>query len=210
MNKLTSLGLLLIMSLLTSISCMVVAEVVISERFCADPSVHKYGEKYYLYATNDQDNSGKYWDSTDWRLFSSNDFNNWQDEGSFLSANIFKWAKKGVKAWAPGAYARNGKYYFYAPVGGNQIGVAVSNKPNKNFIDARMNALVDNARDKNAGDEPIDPAIFVDKQGQAYMYFGTRVPKVVKLNKDMISLEEEIQDVKIIGFPKSDKKKTYG
>ncbi|MGL1958734.1 MAG: family 43 glycosylhydrolase [Colwellia sp.] len=200
----------LIVLFITINPLVALSETIISDRFCADPSIHKYNGRFYLYATNDQDNSGKYWDSTDWRLFSSDNLKVWKDEGSFLSASIFKWAKAGVKAWAPGGYSRNGKYYFYAPVGGNQIGVAISDSPEGPFIDARSNALVDNSRDKNAGDEPIDPAIFVDNKGQAYMYFGTRVPKVVKLNKDMVSLESEIFDVEIIGFPKSDIKKSYG
>lgn len=43
----------------------------ISTRFNGDPSPHYFKGRYYLYATNDQDNSGKYWDSTDWRVFSS-------------------------------------------------------------------------------------------------------------------------------------------
>jgi hypothetical protein len=37
----------------------------ISTEFSADPSVHFFNGRFYLYATNDQGNSGKYWDSTD-------------------------------------------------------------------------------------------------------------------------------------------------
>jgi hypothetical protein len=65
----------------------------ISERFAADPSAHFFAGRYYVYATNDQDNSGKYWDSTDWRVFGSRDIVHWRDEGSRLSVAIFKWAK---------------------------------------------------------------------------------------------------------------------
>ncbi|HEX6611497.1 MAG TPA: hypothetical protein VF051_12025, partial [Hyphomicrobiaceae bacterium] len=65
----------------------------ISQRFNADPSPHFFAGKFYVYATNDHDNSGKYWDSTDWRLFSSDDLKTWKDEGSFLSVSVFKWAK---------------------------------------------------------------------------------------------------------------------
>ncbi len=203
---------LLVSGLLSSLlfSAASSADVLISERFAADPSAHKFGDTYYVYATNDQDNSGEYWDSTEWRLFSSKDLESWKDEGSFLHNSVFKWADKDAKAWAPGAFERNGKYYFYAPVGGNQIGVAVSDNPKGPFVDPINKPLVEKPRDKNVGAEPIDPAIFVDTDGQAYMYFGTRVPKVVPLGNDMVSLDGEITDVIVNGYPADDEKKKYG
>jgi len=186
------------------------AETLISERFSADPSIHFFAGKYYLYATNDQDNSGTYWDSTDWRLFSSADLKSWQDEGSFLDISVFAWAEKTAKAWAPGAIERNGKFYFFAPVGGKQIGVAVSDKPFTGFKDPLGKALIETPRDANAGAEPIDPMVYIDKDGQTYLYFGTRIPKVVKLKENMQQLDGDIQDIIIQGFPEDDKKKKYG
>jgi beta-xylosidase len=182
----------------------------ISQRFNADPSPHYFDGKFYVYATNDHDNSNKYWDSTDWRLFSSKDLASWDDEGSFLSVTVFKWARKDAKAWAPEAAYRDGKYYFYAPVGGDKIGVAVSTSPKGPFTDARKDALIDKKRDKNAGAEPIDPAVLIDDDGQAYLMFGTRVPKIVKLKADMISTDGPIMNMVVRGWPKDDKKKTYG
>jgi beta-xylosidase len=182
----------------------------ISQRFNADPSPHYFDGKFYVYATNDQDNSGKYWDSTDWRLFSSTDLSAWKDEGSFLTVSVFGWAKPDAKAWAPEAAYRNGNYFFYAPVGGDKIGVAVSKNPKGPFSDALGTALIDKARDANAGDEPIDPAVLVDDDGQAYLMFGTRVPKIVKLKADMIHTEGPIENIVVRGFPANDPKKVYG
>ncbi|QBE66045.1 family 43 glycosylhydrolase [Pseudoduganella lutea] len=181
----------------------------ISPRFNADPSPHYFttqaGGKFYLYATDDASNSGNYWDSTTWRLYTSPDMKAWTDAGIPLDVTVFKWARPDAKAWAPEAAQRNGKFYFYAPVGGDKIGVAVSSRPDGGFADARGTPLVDKARDANAGDEPIDPAVFVDKDDQAYLYFGTRVPKVVKLKADMITLDGPILDVAIAGLPALDK-----
>ena len=182
----------------------------VSQRFAADPSPHVFNGRFYLYATNDQDNSGKYWDSTDWRVFSSRDLAHWQDDGSFLSVKVFAWARPDAKAWAPEAAYRHGRYYFYAPIGGDKIGVAVSRAPEGPFTDARDDALVDKARDANAGDEPIDPAVLIDDDGKAYLAFGTRVPKIVRLKRDMIHTDGPIETVKIVGFPAADPKKTYG
>jgi len=182
----------------------------ISPRFSADPSPHYFAGKFYVYATDDASNSGKYWDSTTWRLFTSSDLQTWTDAGIPLAVTVFQWARPDAKAWAPEAAFRNGKYYFYAPVGGDKIGVAVSARPDGGFADALGAPLVDKGRDANAGDEPIDPAVFVDKDGQAYLYFGTRVPKVVKLKADMVTLDGPIRNVAIEGLPASDPKKKYG
>jgi len=186
------------------------AENPISNRFNADPSPHYFNGRFYLYATNDQDNSGKYWDSTDWRVFSSGDLAHWVDDGSFLSVKAFKWARPDAKAWAPEAAYRNGRYYFYAPVGGDRIGVAVSVKPEGPYADARTDPLIDKARDSNAGDEPIDPAVLIDDDGQAYLVFGTRVPKIVRLKSDMTHTDGPIRNIVIEGFPADDPKKKYG
>jgi beta-xylosidase len=184
----------------------------VSPRFNADPSPHYFktpaGGAFFLYATDDASNSGKYWDSTSWRLFTSPDMAAWTDAGVPLDVTVFKWARPDAKAWAPEAAFRDGRYYFYAPVGGDKIGVAVSDRPDGGFVDARTDALVDKARDANAGDEPIDPAVFVDKDGQAYLYFGTRVPKVVKLKADMVNLDGPIRNVRIDGL--AEQQKAYG
>ena len=194
-----------ILMLMCAIPAVSMAAQPISPRFSADPSAHFFSDKergqFYVYATDDASNSGKYWDSTSWRLYTSPDSLRWTDAGIPLSVTVFKWARPDAKAWAPEVAHRNGKYYFYAPVGGDKIGVAVSDRPDGGYSDARTDPLVDKARDSNAGDEPIDPAVFVDNSGQAYMYFGTRVPKVVKLRPDMTSTDGAIKNVVIHNMP---------
>jgi beta-xylosidase len=182
----------------------------ISPRFSADPSPHAFDGRYYIYATDDASNSGTYWDSTTWRLYVSKDLAHWKDAGAFMAVTAFKWARPDAKAWAPEAAHRNGRYYFYAPVGGDRIGVAVASRPEGPFVDAIGAPLVDKARDANAGDEPIDPQVLIDDDGQAYLVFGTRVPKIVKLGADMTSLAGPILDLVITGFPADDPKKKYG
>ncbi|PIB93863.1 family 43 glycosylhydrolase [Caulobacter sp. FWC2] len=182
----------------------------ISPRFNADPSPHVFRSGYYLYATDDASNSGTYWDSTTWRLYTSKDFKTWKDGGAFLGVSVFSWARPDAKAWAPDAAYRNGKYYFYAPVGGDKIGVAVADRPEGPFKDAIGAPLVDKARDANTGAEPIDPQVLIDDDGQAYMVFGCREPKIVKLGKDMVSLAGPIEDLVVTGLPSDDPKKKFG
>ena len=206
--------LLPVVALLLANTCF--GAVPLSTRFNADPSPHFVkGERgtpdmFYLYATDDASNSGKYWDSTSWRLYSSRDMEHWRDDGAFLNVSVFKWARPDAKAWAPEMAQRNGRFYFYAPVGGDKIGVAVAQSPAGPFVDARGTPLVDKGRDPNAGDEPIDPQVFVDDDGRAYMVFGTRVPKMVQLERDMITTTGPISDIVINGLPSGAGHKGYG
>ena len=181
------------------------AQTLLTKNFSADPSPHYFNGKYYVYATDDQNNSGEKWDSTSWRLLVSSDLANWEDKGPLLPATVFKWAAAGANAWAPEALEYKGKYYFFAPVNQTQIGLAVSDKPEGPFVDALGKPLVDKERDANAGAEPIDPAVFVDTDGRIYMYFGTRVPKVVELAPDLSGTRGPIRDVAVSGFPAASK-----
>ncbi|WP_416904421.1 AbfB domain-containing protein [Micromonospora echinospora] len=167
-------------------------------RFAADPSAHVFNNRMYIYATDDESNSGTYWDSNSWRTYSSADLVNWTDHGAPFSVSGFSWATQ--YAWAPSAAARNGYHYLYLPVDRTKIGVARSTTPTGGFSDPRGSALIERGRDANTGEEPIDPAAFVDDDGQAYLYFGgARAPRVVRLNADMISTSGAIQSVTITG-----------
>ena len=162
-------------------------------KFLADPSAHVFGGRVYVYLTNDSSNTEKYWDSTNWRLLSSADMTRWQDHGVVLSLRDIAWAKQ--YAWAPAAVERNGTYYLYVPVDRTRMAVASAPSPTGPFRDARGEPILDKARDANTGAEPIDPMVFVDDDGQAYMYFGSRTPKVVRLAPDMVRMDGEIRDV---------------
>lgn len=176
------------------------ANPIIADRFVADPSAHVFNGRVHIYLTDDQTNSGTYWDSKSWRSYSSSNLVDWTDHGDIFSISGFSWASQ--YAWAPGATERNGRYYLYLPVDRTKIGVAVSSSPTGPFTDARGSALVDKARDANTGDEPIDPMIFTDDDGSSYMYFGTRTPKVVRLGADMASTAGPITDVGVTGATK--------
>jgi len=116
---------------------------------------------------------------------------NWTDHGTVVSLKTFPWAVQENDAWASHAIERNGKFYFYASVSvpgwpKNVIAVAVADKPLGPFKDALGRPLID----KTTG--YIDPAAFIDDDGQAYLYWGNPHLWYVKLNEDMISYSGEI------------------
>ncbi|SCL34322.1 Glycosyl hydrolases family 43 [Micromonospora nigra] len=170
----------------------------IVNRFAADPSMLVANDRMYIYATDDQGNSGTYWDSDAWRVYSSSNLVDWTDHGAPFAVGGFSWARQ--YAWAPSAVRRNGYYYLYLPVDRTKIGVARSTSPTGGFSDPRGTPLIERGRDANTGEEPIDPAAFVDDNGQAYLYFGgARAPKVVRLNADLTSTSGAIQNITISG-----------
>jgi arabinoxylan arabinofuranohydrolase len=159
--------------------------------FTADPNATVYGDRVYLYVSHDVDGQDDY-DMVDYRGFSSDDMVNWQDHGVLIHADSLPWA---TNLYAPGACAKNGKYYLYMPNGGSSIGVAVSDDPGGPFVDPIGDALVTKNYPNSNVPWLFDPACFVDDDGQGYLYFGGgndggQNARVIRLNDDMISLKD--------------------
>jgi len=166
---------------------------VIQTYYTADPAPMVHNGTVYLYTSHDEDVTVKnFFTMNDWRCYSSKDMVNWTDHGAILSYKDFSWARG--DAWAGQCIFRNGKFYYYLPVnqknGGNAIGVAVSDSPTANFKDAIGKPLL-------SGFGYIDPTVFIDDDGQAYLYWGNPQLYYVKLNKDMVSYDEKVGIVKV-------------
>ena len=161
--------------------------------FQADPSAHVFGKTVWIYPSHDIAGSTG-WDMVDWHAFSSTDLVHWTDHGVIFGVKDLKWASK--YAWAPDCISRNGKYYFYFPAD-FQIGVAVSKSPVGPFKDALGKPLI--VRNEG-GTTAMDPCVFIDDDGQAYLYYGQNDLRVVKLNKDMITKKGEIASVAVKNF----------
>jgi arabinoxylan arabinofuranohydrolase len=163
---------------------------IVQTNYTADPAPMVYNGKVYLYTSHDEDDS-TWFTMNDWRLYTTEDMVNWTDHGAVLSYKEFSWAK--MNAWAPQCIERKGKFYLYVPItdrqGKNGIGVAVADSPYGPFIDPLGKPLVSNS---NAD---IDPTVFIDDDGQAYLFWGNPVCHYVKLNEDMISIDGEIKQV---------------
>jgi hypothetical protein len=149
--------------------------------YTADPAPLVHNGRVYLYTGRDEDGS-TYFTMKEWRVWSSADMVNWTDHGSPLNLASFSWADQ--NAWAGQAIERNGKFYWYVPMrvratGRMAVGVAVADSPTGPYRDAIGRPLVDT--------NEIDPTVFIDSDGQAYLYWGNPNLWYVKLNPDMIS-----------------------
>ncbi|MFB6552767.1 family 43 glycosylhydrolase [Streptomyces sp. NPDC056405] len=153
----------------------------------ADPDIEVYDGRYWVFPTT----SKGYFEQTYLDAFSSTDLIHWTKHSNVLTTANVSWAKYAV--WAPAPVERNGKYYLYfaandiqnnSQLGG--IGVAVADRPEGPYKDALGKPLISQFRN---GAQPIDQDVFIDDDGQAYMYYGGwHHANVVKLNPDMTSL----------------------
>ena len=164
---------------------------IIQTKYTADPAPMVYNDTVFLYTTHDEDDAEGF-KMQDWLLYTSTDMVNWTDHGVVASLKSFDWVKRDNGAWAEQVVERNGKFYMYCPIHGNGIGVLVSDSPYGPFKDPLGKPLV---WQKEHWDD-IDPTVFIDEDGQAYMYWGNPNCYYVKLNEDMISYSGDIVKLK--------------
>ncbi len=145
----------------------------VPEDYMADPAVHEFNGKLYIYPSHDRESgipendNGDHFDMNDYHVFSLEDVMEGEvtDHGVVLSVSQIKWA--GRQLWDCDVAYKDGKYYMYFPLKDKndifRIGVAVSDNPAGPFIPNS---------DPIKGSYSIDPAIFDDGDGKYYMYFG--------------------------------------
>ncbi len=140
--------------------------------YMADPSVHVFNGKVYIYPSHDrqsiyeENDNGDHFDMKDYHVFSTDDIMNGEiaDHGVVLDVEDIPW--HGRQLWDCDVAGKNGKFYMYFPLKDRndifRIGVAVADRPEGPF-----KALPD----PMWGSYSIDPAVF--KEGNDYfMYFG--------------------------------------
>ena len=140
--------------------------------FTADPSAHVFEGKLYIYPSHDLDHDGPDNDNgdqykmEDYHVLSMDDIDApCIDHGEALHMKDVPWVSK--QMWAPDVALKNGTYYLYFPArdkdGIFRIGVATSKNPAGPFTPEP---------DYIPGSFSIDPAVFVDDDGKAYIYYG--------------------------------------
>ena len=193
--------------------------------YMADPAVHIFNGKLYIYPSHDRESgipendNGDHFDMKDYHVFSLDDVENGKvtDHGVVLDVKDIPWA--GRQLWDCDVAHKNGKYYMYFPLKDKNdsfhIGVAIADRPEGPFIPQP---------DPIRGSYSIDPCI-LEENGEYYMYFGglwggqlqryrdnkalesaafpadnePAIPsRVAKLSKDMLQFAEEPRPVIIL------------
>ena len=136
----------------------------------ADPEAAVFDSNYWVYPTF----SDKYDKQVFFDAFSSPDLVRWEKHPHILDTNAVRWAKRAM--WAPAITAKDGRYYFFFAANDIQndsskggIGVAVSRHPQGPYKDYLGKPLIGQFHN---GAQPIDQAVFRDKDGQYYIIYG--------------------------------------
>lgn len=150
--------------------------------FVPDVEAHVWEDgRIYLYGSFDIKGK-KGFCSPVHHVYSSSDMINWTDHGVVFSISDSKWAKDCGVLYAPDCAYKNGVYYLYYCVPDGRCGVARSTSPTGPFEDV---GIIE-------GVWGIDPAVFIDDDGQAYLYWGQLTwCKAAKLKDNMVQIQED-------------------
>ncbi|OKP95259.1 glycoside hydrolase family 43 protein [Paenibacillus sp. P46E] len=200
-------------------------EPLVTHIYTADPSAHVFEGKIYIYPSHDLDHNGPDNDNgdqyamEDYHVLSIENFESpVTDHGQVLHLSEIPWASQ--QLWAPDAAYKNNTYYLFFPArdreGVFRLGVATASSPAGPFSPQP---------DYIPGSFSIDPAVFVDEDDRAYIYFGglwggqleqwqtgtfrpgaegpaldqpALGPRVALLSEDMLSLQEAPQEISIV------------
>jgi len=166
---------------------------VIRDQFTADPTARVFNGKMYLFPSHDipapESFPRKDWFCmADYHVFSSSNLTDWTDHGVIVSQEKVDWVNPtSFSMWAPDCIERNGKYYFYFPANvktgrGFGIGVAIADKPEGPYTP--QSEPIAKARG-------IDPSVFIDRDGQAYIYYSMGRIFAAKLKENMTELASD-------------------
>ncbi|MBR5956488.1 MAG: family 43 glycosylhydrolase, partial [Bacteroidales bacterium] len=142
--------------------------------YMADPSVHVFDGKLYIYPSHDwesgipEDDFGSHFAMKDYHVLSLEGKDPMtspvKDHGVALKIEDIKWA--GRQLWDCDVARKNGKYYLYFPLKDKtdifRFGVAVSDSPTGPFVPQP---------DPMRGSYSIDVCVF-EENGEYYFYFG--------------------------------------
>ena len=165
---------------------------IITTAYTPDPAPFVYGDTLYMFTGHDEDDA-TYFKMKEWMLYSTEDMVNWTYLGTPVTTATFEWAFQGDRAWASQAVEREGKWYWYvclteAATNADALAVAVADDPQGPYRDAIGGPLA-------TGWSFIDPTVFIDNDGSAYLFWGNKGCWYGKLASDMISFENGYQEV---------------
>lgn len=182
---------------------------IVTDMYTADPCPLVYEDTLYIFTGHDEQNqTDKFFLMNDWYIFSTTDMYNYTNHGVSLSLNDFSWVE--CCAFASHCIERNGKFFWYISAKhkdeathrheGFAIGVAVADHPTGPYKDAIGAPIICDSTEGTVVLD-IDPAVFIDDDGQAYLIWGSWGEcRMVRLKENMIETEGDIEVVELTEF----------
>ena len=169
---------------------------IVTHKHTADPAALVKGDTLFLDTGVDFAGNQSGYKMHEWALFTTTDMRTWTEHKSPLHVDEFKWQNSHA-AYAGHVAEKDGKYYFYVSTNWCGIGVAVADSPYGPFKDAIGKPLLTNANCPGTDHSwaCIDPAIYQDEEGNAWIYWGNRRCFMAKLKPNMIEIDGEVKDI---------------
>jgi hypothetical protein len=172
----------------------------ITHKYTADAAAMVHEDTLWIFTGEDAAGGQNRYIMHNWCVFSTTDMKHYKEHPIPLYGADFKWSSR--QAYAAHVVERKGKFYFYVSTNATGIGVAVAERPQGPYKDALGKPLLTNA-DCFASTHSwacIDPAVFIDDDGQAWIFWGNRECYYAKLKENMIELDGPVKQVKFEGF----------
>lgn len=174
-----------IVAMIISVRCLAQNPIVPPGIYIADPSAHVWEDgRIYIYGSRDE--SPDYYCSWDHHVLSSSDMMNWQiTENAFSSRGPNDQVSYSDNIlYAPDCQYRDGTYYLYYCLASNEDteGVATGRSPTGPFTNGKRIDL--------GGINQIDPAVFIDDDGQGYYIWGQFSAKMARLKPNLIEIDK--------------------
>ncbi|ADE54000.1 family 43 glycosylhydrolase [Coraliomargarita akajimensis] len=183
--------------------------------YTADPTARVIDGKVFVFPSTDIPNQN---DGTEFNgftmpgysIFSSTNLVQWDDYDRQISQSDVTWARQDKYVmWAPDCIEKDGTYYFYYPSqrasdNGFRIGLATASEPEGPYT--LETSYI-------SGANGIDPNVFIDDDGQAYLYWGggngTTSLRGAKLSSDMKSLDGATTSIVTYNLPAGYREGTF-
>ncbi len=174
----------------------------ITHKHTADPATMVVGDTLWLYTGSDEPGNKPGYHMPNWCVFSTTDMQHWTEHPIPLWVKEFEAWDRSHTAYAAQCIERDGKYYYYISTNGSGIGVAVADSPRGPFRDAIGRPLLTQADCAGASHSwvCIDPAVFIDDDGQAYLFWGNKYCYYARLKPNMIELDGPVHSVELPDF----------
>lgn len=133
----------------------------------ADLFVYRDGTDYYMVATTEKSPFFTKENGEFYEIYHSKDLQNWSEPKKIIEMRNISWSEHSW-AWAPSLTKYNG-YWYLSVCTNSQIGIAVSETPDGVYRDVMGKSIIE----RNCmGISSIDPSLFVDDDGKAYLMWG--------------------------------------
>jgi len=146
---------------------------VVKHKYTCDPAAMVYRDTMFIFTSQDAAGGQTGYNINNWCCFATTDMKHFWEYNTPLKASDFTWGTQNA-AWAGQVVERNGKFYWYTSSNTTGIGVAVADRPEGPYKDALRRAFLTNSNSVGMTHSwrTIDPSVFIDTDGQAWLFWG--------------------------------------